>query len=80
MSTVLTRSSAVTYAARRLSEAETALHAARQSHVDFWIMAASDKLHEAVVAYVAALNEPKRSGSILAQHVAEADVSTDHRA
>jgi hypothetical protein len=56
VSTVLTRSSQLVDAARRLAEAECALHAARQSHVDPWIKAAADKLHEAAVAYAAALN------------------------
>jgi hypothetical protein len=44
-------------AARQLAEAECALHAARQSHVDPWIAAASDKLHEAITAYIASLPE-----------------------
>jgi len=43
-------------AARRLYDAEGALHAAHQSGVDFWISAAADRLHEAVVEHVAALN------------------------
>jgi hypothetical protein len=56
MATVLIRESDdVGDAARRLFDAETALHAARQTHVDRWVTAASNKLHEAVVAYVAAL-------------------------
>ena len=41
-------------AARRLYDAETALHAARQTHVDAWISAAGDRLHDAVAAYLAA--------------------------
>ncbi|HEX3336750.1 MAG TPA: hypothetical protein VHS54_09835 [Jatrophihabitans sp.] len=39
---------------RRLYDAETALHAAHQTHVDTWIAAAYDRLHEAVVAYTQA--------------------------
>jgi hypothetical protein len=61
MSTVLARGSEVVDAARRLAEAECALHAARQSHVDPWIKAAADKLHEAAVAYVAALDASPRN-------------------
>jgi hypothetical protein len=45
-------------AARRLYDAETALHAARQSHVDAWIVAAGDRLHHAVTAYLAAAAAP----------------------
>ena len=41
-------------AGRRLYDAETALHAARQTHVDAWIAAAGDRLHDAVSAYLAA--------------------------
>jgi len=37
-------------AARRLYEAEVALHAARRTAVDAWIAAAADGLHEAVLA------------------------------
>jgi len=37
-------------ARRRVFEAETALHAARQTHEDSWIRAAADRLHEALVA------------------------------
>lgn len=44
-------------AARRLYEAEVALHSAHQSHVDAWIAAASDKLHRAVVEHLAAITE-----------------------
>jgi hypothetical protein len=42
-------------AARRLYEAEGALHAAHQTGVDDWIRAAADRLHEAVVAHTDAL-------------------------
>jgi hypothetical protein len=41
-------------AAEREYDAECALHAARQSHVDPWIAAAADRLHEAVQAHIAA--------------------------
>jgi hypothetical protein len=44
----------VKVAAGRLYDAETALHAARQTHVDAWIAAAGDRLHDAVSAYLAA--------------------------
>ncbi|HEY8676656.1 MAG TPA: hypothetical protein VIO13_11920 [Candidatus Dormibacteraeota bacterium] len=33
---------------------ECALHAAHQSHVEAWITAASEKLHQAVVEHIAA--------------------------
>jgi hypothetical protein len=42
-------------AARCLYDAEVALHAARQSRVDEWIAAASNRLHEAVTNYRFAL-------------------------
>ena len=45
----------VQMAACRLYDAECALHAARQSHIDPWIRSAGDKLHEAVVEYLATL-------------------------
>jgi hypothetical protein len=41
-------------AARKLYEAELAVHDAHQSRVDQWISAAHDRLHTAVVRYVAA--------------------------
>jgi hypothetical protein len=42
-------------AKRRLYDAETALHAAHTSHVDEWISAAADRLHEALEVYLAAV-------------------------
>ena len=42
-------------AARRLYDAEVALHIARQTGVDAWIRAAADRLHEAVVAHTDAV-------------------------
>lgn len=42
-------------AAQKLYDAECALHAAHQSHVDEWITAASDHLHRAIVAYESSL-------------------------
>jgi hypothetical protein len=42
-------------AATRMYDAEVALHAARQSHVDSWVAAAYDRLHEAVEDYRFAL-------------------------
>jgi len=41
-------------AARHLYEAECALHIAHQTGIDCWITAASDRLHDAVVALVEA--------------------------
>jgi hypothetical protein len=46
----------VAIAERRLYDAEGALHAAHQSGVDTWIAAASDRLHEAIVEHIAAVN------------------------
>ena len=39
------------HAARCLYDAETVLHAARQSGVDAWITAAYDRLHDAITTY-----------------------------
>lgn len=47
-------SPAVAAAERRLYDAETALHAARQSGVDAWVAAAYDRLHEAIIQHAAA--------------------------
>ena len=46
--------------ARRLYEAEVALHAAHQSAVDAWIAAAGDGLHEAVLAHLRAVADAGR--------------------
>jgi hypothetical protein len=46
-----TRDGRLRLAARRLYEAELALHEARQTRVDRWIAAAYDRLHEAAVNY-----------------------------
>ena len=51
------RESRADAAARRLYEAEVALHIAHQSHVDAWVAAASDRLDEAVVEHLAAITE-----------------------
>ena len=53
----------VAFAARHLYEAELALHDAHQSYVEVWIVAASDKLHQAVVDYLAAVHEQAEAGS-----------------
>jgi hypothetical protein len=45
-------------AQRRLYDAEVALHIAHTSHVDEWITAAADRLHEALVAYETAAATP----------------------
>ena len=47
--------SEVEQAARRLYDAEVALHAAHQTAVDAWIAAAGDGLHEAVQAHLRAV-------------------------
>jgi hypothetical protein len=44
-------------AAARLYDAECALHIAHQTQVDAWVVAASVKLHDAVVEHVAAVAE-----------------------
>ena len=49
------RQAAISEAARRLYDAEIALHIARQTGVGAWICAAYDRLHEAVVAHNAAI-------------------------
>jgi hypothetical protein len=43
-------------AAQHVYDAECALHAARQAHVDAWIAAAADKLHDAIVEHLSALD------------------------
>ncbi len=43
-------------AAEHVYDAECALHAARQAHVDAWIAAATDKLHDAIVAHLSAID------------------------
>jgi hypothetical protein len=48
-------------AARRMYDAEVALHIASQTGVDHWVQAASDRLHEAIVAYRCALLVPQRA-------------------
>jgi len=49
------RDAVINEAARRLYDAEIALHIARQTGVGAWISAAYDRLHEAVVAHNAAI-------------------------
>ena len=46
-----TSETAVEEAARRLYDAEVALHIAHQTAVDEWIAAAADGLHRAIVAH-----------------------------
>jgi hypothetical protein len=43
-------------AARRMYEGELALHTARQSGVDEWVVAAYRRLHDAIGEHSAALN------------------------
>ena len=73
MSTVATtaapdgRQAATSDAARRLYDAEVALHIARQTGVAAWISAAYDRLHEAITDHTAALGSagttaPRSSG------------------
>lgn len=42
-------------AADRMYRAECALHAARQAHIDAWVAAAYDRLHEAILEHSAVL-------------------------
>lgn len=51
---------AVNDAAKRLYDAEAALHIARQTGVGSWISAAYDRLHEAVVGHTAAVGALQR--------------------
>jgi hypothetical protein len=67
---------AVSEAARRLYDAEIALHIARQTGVGAWISAAYDRLHEAVVAHNAATAFPQsrpRESPQPRQHPAQPD-------
>ena len=48
------RQAAVSDAAKRLYDAEAALHIARQTGVYAWIGAAYDRLHEAIADHIAA--------------------------
>ena len=50
-------------AARRLYDAEVALHIARQTGVDAWISAAYDRLHEAIAAHTTAVTPHASPGS-----------------
>jgi hypothetical protein len=43
-------------------DAETALHAARQTHVDAWIAAAYDHLHAAILEHTAAVEATPECG------------------
>jgi hypothetical protein len=45
-------SGSIDEAARRMYDAECALHAARTAHVDEWIAAAADRLHSAIAAHL----------------------------
>jgi hypothetical protein len=49
------RQAAISEAARRLYDAEVALHIARQTGVAAWISAAYDRLHEAIAGHTAAV-------------------------
>jgi hypothetical protein len=48
-------------AARRMYDAECALHIAHQTGVDQWVKAAGDRLHDAIVAYRRALQALARA-------------------
>jgi hypothetical protein len=49
----------VRVAAKHLYDAECAVHSAHQSHVDAWVKAASDKLHDAIEQHLAAIAQTK---------------------
>jgi len=53
------RQAAVSDAAKRLYDAEAALHIARQTGVGSWISAAYDRLHEAIAGHTAAVDALK---------------------
>ncbi len=53
------RSDRIPAAARRLYDAECALHVAHQTRIDAWIAAASEKLHQAVAEHLAAVAEQR---------------------
>src|SRR5262249_21823264 len=53
------RQAAVSDAAKRLYDAEAALHLARQTGVGSWISAAYDRLHEAIAGHGAAVDALK---------------------
>ena len=55
----------VNAAARRLYDAEWALHVARQTHVDAWIAVAYHTLHVAVAEHLAAIAEQRASDELL---------------
>ena len=44
-------------ASRHVFDAECALHIAHQSHVESWVEAASQRLHEALAEYLTALGD-----------------------
>jgi hypothetical protein len=52
----------VALTAHRVYDAECVLHTARQSHIDEWILAASDRLHDALVDYLAAVRAAENHG------------------
>lgn len=71
--------------ASHLYDAECALHAARQTHVDAWIAVAAERLHEAVVGYLAAVAGPtpgadsgSTSGSVVGSSPARRRSSVPH--
>ena len=45
----------ISVAAERVYDAECALHAAHQTHLDVWITAAANRLHTAIEAYLTAV-------------------------
>jgi hypothetical protein len=68
-------------AALHLYEADFALHIARQSGIAAWVAAAYDRLHEAVLAYDAALagSRPALVTSRAADDRAAQDLHLDYR-
>lgn len=71
-SSATTDDAAKALAASHLYDAECALHIAHQTHVDEWIAAAGDRLHDAIVEHRAAASALATSSNRygLATHVA----------
>ena len=55
MNTTTTGTDRINAAACRVYDAECALHAAHQAHMDAWVAAANEKLHVAIEEYLAAM-------------------------
>lgn len=75
------RQAASSEAARRLYDAEVALHIARQTGVGAWISAAYDRLHEAIISHNAAVAlRPPVNSEKLRPRPASPELRTVHTA